>query len=188
MLDLENVEKFIELRAKGWSYNRIAKQQHLGKPTLVQWGRRFDREIQERQKLELEALMERQGISRVKRIEILGQTLKAVTQALNARNLSSMKTEKLIDLVWRYTGALRQEACAKIPLPPEFLMPGTNGADLGQSSIGQPQTPGAGVQDLIEKISQEAFGVTPLNEMSCENRQENKRPGRNRTETEPKPI
>ena len=45
MKDQETVQKFIELRAQGWSFARIAAELGVAKRTVIEWSRRFLFEI-----------------------------------------------------------------------------------------------------------------------------------------------
>ena len=51
-------EKFIQLRAKGWSFDKIAKELGKAKQTLINWSKELQDEIANRKALELEALYE----------------------------------------------------------------------------------------------------------------------------------
>jgi transcriptional regulator with XRE-family HTH domain len=56
MKDQSVKEEFLKLRAKGWSFNRIAKQLGVSKPTLLAWSRDFALEIRNQKALEHENL------------------------------------------------------------------------------------------------------------------------------------
>jgi hypothetical protein len=45
MKDQETVQKFIELRAQGWSFVRIAAELSVAKSTPTEWSRKFRFEI-----------------------------------------------------------------------------------------------------------------------------------------------
>ena len=47
-------ERFIELRAKGWSFDRIAKELGKAKQTLIDWSKDLQDEIANCKALELE--------------------------------------------------------------------------------------------------------------------------------------
>ena len=55
---IETKERFIELRAKGWSFDKIAKELGKAKQTLIDWSKELQDEIANRKALELEALYE----------------------------------------------------------------------------------------------------------------------------------
>ena len=49
---LETKEKFIELRAKGWSFDKIAKELGKAKQTLINWSKELEDEIDNLKALE----------------------------------------------------------------------------------------------------------------------------------------
>ena len=55
MKDQETVQKFIELRSAGLSYNRIAEQIGVAKGTLINWSREHQHVIQNLRTIEWEA-------------------------------------------------------------------------------------------------------------------------------------
>ena len=46
MFTVDKQDKFIELRAQGWSFAHIASELHLSKRTVVDWSREFAKDIQ----------------------------------------------------------------------------------------------------------------------------------------------
>lgn len=59
MKDQETKEKFVELRAKGLSFDRIAAELETSKQTLINWAKELENEISNLKKVELEALQEK---------------------------------------------------------------------------------------------------------------------------------
>ncbi len=55
MKDEETIARFIHLRADGRSFARIATELNVSKPTLIDWGRQFQFEIQNLRSVETEA-------------------------------------------------------------------------------------------------------------------------------------
>lgn len=51
-------QEFITLRAKGNSYDKVAKKLHISRGTAVNWGHQFESEINDLQKIEREKLYE----------------------------------------------------------------------------------------------------------------------------------
>ena len=64
MKDQETQQKFVDLRARGRSFARIAEELQVSKRTLIEWSRKFQFEIQNQRAIELEALRERYQIGR----------------------------------------------------------------------------------------------------------------------------
>ena len=91
-------QDFIELRAKGNSFDTIAKQLEVSKGTLINWSRDLEDEIQNYSALELDALKEKYLISKKHQIQSYGEQLATVREELSNRDLSDVKTEKLIEV------------------------------------------------------------------------------------------
>ncbi len=113
MLDNETKEKFIELRATGKSYKNISQDLGVSKPTLIQWSKEFSNEIANMKAIEMDDLQERFYICKKRRIELLGEQVEAIKTELSTRELKSLPTEKLLDLLSKFTSNLRSE---EIPL------------------------------------------------------------------------
>ena len=58
---LRKSKKFVELRAKGMSFERIAEEIKVSKPTLIKWSEELFHEVQEAQFYELEPAGELQA-------------------------------------------------------------------------------------------------------------------------------
>lgn len=106
---IETKEKFIELRAKGWSYDKIARELGKAKQTLIDWGRELQDEIANRKAAELEALYEQYYLHRESRIQSLGILLGKIREEIQRRDLSDVPTDKLLDLQLKYNSQAREE-------------------------------------------------------------------------------
>lgn len=109
MKDMSEKERFIERRAEGWSFDRIASELNLSKQTLINWSREFQLEIANLKALRLDSLRERYAVGQAKRVELFGKTLDRLDQELAKRDFDNVSTEKLSDLKLKYLGALRHE-------------------------------------------------------------------------------
>ena len=105
----EQKSKFIHLRARGNSYARIAKQIGVSKGNLVNWNIELDAEVAQARSVELEALQEEFSLLKEGRIRLLGEQLKAIQTEIGKRDLSKVKTDKLMELQLRYFGELNVE-------------------------------------------------------------------------------
>jgi len=94
----ETQQKFIELRAREWTYDRIAAELGVAKSTLVEWSRKFRFEINNRLALEMDALRDRVLGSRQARVNALVQKLARVEDALRQRDLAQLSTARLYTL------------------------------------------------------------------------------------------
>ena len=105
----EQKSRFIHLRAKGNSFAKIAKELKVSKGTLSNWSQELEDLIAEAKAMELEALQEEFFLLKEGRIRLLGEQLKAIQSEISKRDLSKVKTDKLMELQLRYFGELKGE-------------------------------------------------------------------------------
>ena len=113
---VEIKSQFIELRAKGWSYVKIARKLKVSKNTLANWGAELEGEIASLKAMELEALYEKYYMTKEARIELLGEQLKAVKEELSKRGLGDVSTDKLMEMQLKLHQALQEEYTETRPL------------------------------------------------------------------------
>lgn len=106
---MEEKERFIELRAKGWSFDKIAKEIGKAKQTLINWSKELQDEIANRKALELEALYEKYYLLKEYRIETFGAMLTKIKKEVESRDLSDVPTDKLLDLFLKYDSQIKEE-------------------------------------------------------------------------------
>lgn len=102
-------EKFIELRAKGLSFDKIAKELGKAKQTLIDWSKELQDEIANRKALELEALYETYYLQRESRLQTFGAMLTKIKKEVESRDLSDMPTDKLLELLLKYNSQVKEE-------------------------------------------------------------------------------
>jgi transposase len=105
----EQKTHFIQLRAKGLSYAKIAKELKVSKSTLSNWNQELQEEITQAHAVELEALQEEYYLLKEGRIKLLGEQLKAIQKEISNRDLSKVSTDRLMELQLRYFGELKGE-------------------------------------------------------------------------------
>ena len=108
--------EFIELRAKGFSYAKIAKRLKVSRNTLASWSQELEAEIASLKAMELESLQEQYFLLKEGRIKLLGETLKGLQAELQKRDLASVSTDKLLDMWLKVYEALKEEAIEARPL------------------------------------------------------------------------
>jgi|ERR1041385_1066844 hypothetical protein len=96
MHSAETVQRFIELRAQGWTYARLMAELNVTKPTLIAWSRKHQFDIQNLHAIELEALREKCLASTTDRVNALGDQLRRVQTELEKRDLSTLSTPQLM--------------------------------------------------------------------------------------------
>ncbi len=102
MVTLEQERKFIELRAQSWSFDKIAKELGVSKPTLIKLSRKYAARITRLKEIELDELMETQHLSTAKKVETCGSMLQSIKKVLDQRDLNALPTVELIKLQERY--------------------------------------------------------------------------------------
>ena len=99
MKDVETRQRFVELRAQGKSLRAAADELGVGKQTLVRWEREHREQIENLKAIELEALTERYRLTVRAQVERYGAFLEQVTEELRKRDLTTVPTSKLFDIM-----------------------------------------------------------------------------------------
>lgn len=102
-------DNFIELRAKGWSFDKIAKELGKSKQTLIDWSKELQDEIANRKALELELIYESYYLMRENRLQTFGAMLTKIKEEVSSRNLSDVPTDKLLELLLKYNSQIKEE-------------------------------------------------------------------------------
>ena len=102
-------EKFIELRAKGWSFDKIAKELGKAKQTLIDWSKELQSEIANSKASGLEALYESYYLMRENRLQTFGVMLTKIKAEIDQRDLSDVPTDKLLELLLKYNSQVKEE-------------------------------------------------------------------------------
>ena len=110
MHDQETQQKFIELRAQGRSFARIATELNVARRSLIDWSRKFQFEIQNQRAIELEALQEKYLASREERLRRLGGQLAQVEEELQTRSVAELSTPRLFLLAESLRRQIRQSS------------------------------------------------------------------------------
>jgi hypothetical protein len=106
---IETKEKFIELRAKGWSFDKIVKETGKAKQTLIDWSKDLQDEIANRKALELEALYESYYLLKENRLQTFGAMLTKIKAEVERRDFSDVPTDKLLELLLKYNSQVKEE-------------------------------------------------------------------------------
>ena len=108
METIETKRRFIELRAKGWSFDKIAKELGKAKQTLLDWSRELDQEIAQAKALELDSLYESYSLYKEARLKTLGEILSKLKKEVDNRDLTDLPTDRLLDLFLKYEGVVKE--------------------------------------------------------------------------------
>lgn len=114
MHDQDTINRFIEMRSKGFSYVNIHETLGIAKNTIILWSRKYHDQIQNLRAIEFEAIAERAGACRCQRNEAAGNCLSRIEHELANRDLSKVPTDRLIALASR----LRRELAHDTPIIP----------------------------------------------------------------------
>ena len=110
MKDQDTKQRFVELRAQNRSYDFISKELSVSKQTLVTWSKELSLQIMNMREIDLEATREEWRLLKKQRVELLGEKLKAIKEALEKRDLADVSTERLFDLLFKTYGLVEREA------------------------------------------------------------------------------
>lgn len=102
-------QEFIELRAKGVSYDKITKKLKVSKGTLTEWNKELSVEITRLKAVELDTLYETYYLTKEARIRRIGGILRSLETEAEKRDLSEVRTDKLLELILKYRETLKDE-------------------------------------------------------------------------------
>ena len=123
MHDQQTIQRFIELRVSGWSFNRIARELSVSKPTLIDWSRKHQFTIQNLRAIELEQWQEQFLQPRAERIRWLGDHLRRVEGELAKRDPATLSTHQLFLVVRSLRRQIEQEAGPMVFSVPSDKLP-----------------------------------------------------------------
>lgn len=109
MKDNETRQKFIEMRAKGISFRKIAEELNTAKSTLMAWSKEHLTEIENLKAIELESLQEQFYMTKKSRIELLGRQVERIKKELENRDFSDVPSDKLLDALSKTLNQLKQD-------------------------------------------------------------------------------
>ena len=95
MHSTETINQFLSLRLQGWSFARIADQLHVSKPTLLDWNRKHQSQIESMKAACERSLQENLQLSREHELEKLNMFHNALRQELVSRSLKTVSTEQI---------------------------------------------------------------------------------------------
>lgn len=110
-LNLDQKQTFVELRAKEYSFARIAKEIGVSKPTLIKWAQddRTARDIHNLRALFIDELQEKHRIGKQHRLEFFSEVLSKAKEELATRDFSDMPTDKLVALILKTSSAIKAD-------------------------------------------------------------------------------
>lgn len=110
MKDAETQEKFVALRARGWTLIRLEEELKVSKPTLIAWSRKFQFQIQNLRTIECENLVDKYLATKEQRIQALALHLSKVEEELAKRNIAEIPTGQLFTIAAALRREIKREA------------------------------------------------------------------------------
>lgn len=114
---LDTKDRFIELRAKGYPFSEIATQLQVSKPTLIEWAKELQNDIENRKAMEIEALQEKYYASWKQRLEFVGEEFGRIKEELASRDYADMSTKELYEIALKFQqqlGSLERKSAFKV--------------------------------------------------------------------------
>lgn len=108
-IQLRKQEKFIGLRAEGFSYMAISKKLKISRETCSKWEKELGERLSQEKRDRIESVYNQYGMMKEARIKGLGDLLKKVEGELSNRSLEDVSSDKLIDLSLKIREALKEE-------------------------------------------------------------------------------
>ena len=96
MKNIEQKEKFIELRAKGFSFEKCSKELNISRPTLIKWQNEFRTEISNRQFLNYQNILEKHQLLKTNKVELLTAFLEKLWKEIQLKDLTKIEIKDLI--------------------------------------------------------------------------------------------
>ena len=104
----EEVQKFIQFRADGLAYEKIAVRMGISKWTLINWGKKYESEIAELKSERLEALQEQYCISVESKVKMWGRIVNDLKAELDNSRLRKVAPDKLFNMLLKAQAKLEQ--------------------------------------------------------------------------------
>lgn len=109
MKDAEQKEKFIEWRAKGISYDEIAKRLKKSKTTLINWNRELNKEISNVSFYMADAIIEKYKLTKHAKLEYLSEQIYKIKEVLKEKDYKNLSVRELLSLLEKYENDLQNE-------------------------------------------------------------------------------
>lgn len=118
VVNVEEQARFIELRGKGMSFQKIAEEMGISKPTLIKWNGELLEQVKEAQYMEFEGLVEHYGLFRRERFEVyckaLNSALKEFQERAETGELKKVPTDKLLNMVEQLEKRLEEDTSKEL--------------------------------------------------------------------------
>lgn len=102
-------KRFVELRAKGLSYDKISKELNISKPTLIKWNDELKNEVANLKYFEFESLIAEYGLSKHSRLESFSIILRKALEELKDRSFGEISAKDLINIIFQMNQKIQAE-------------------------------------------------------------------------------
>lgn len=102
-------KRFIELRAKGLSYDKISKELEISKPTLIKWNDELKNEIANLRYFEFESIIAEYSLSKRNRLESFSIILSKALEELKERSFDEISVKDLVNIVFQMNQKIQTE-------------------------------------------------------------------------------
>jgi transcriptional regulator with XRE-family HTH domain len=109
-------QKFIELRALGYSFDKIAAKMKVSRPTLTKWERENEFEIQNEAAMNYQAILEANFLSKIQKVEKHAVLLSKVMNEISKRDFTNVSLKDLIAVKDSLDAALNRELDGRLCL------------------------------------------------------------------------
>lgn len=109
MKDQETIDKFIQLRAEGKSFDKIAKLIKVSKPTLLSWQKKYQNAIDDLKFIRYESILEKQKVTQEERVTRLAKELSHAWEVFEKKDYENLSKRELLLMIMRLERGLREE-------------------------------------------------------------------------------
>ena len=109
MKEQEIIDKFIQLRAEGKSFDKIVKIINVSKPTLLAWERKYQTSIDDLKAIRYESILEKQKVTQEERITRLAKELSHAWEVFEKKDYENLSKRELLLMIMRLEKGLREE-------------------------------------------------------------------------------
>ena len=109
MKSMSEKQKFIELRAKGLSFDKIAQELGICKPTLLKWSQDYKKEIANLLYFQLESIIIQFRLEKSARVEAMAGILSKALDELKSRSFQELSAKDLLAMIDQTGEKLRGE-------------------------------------------------------------------------------
>ena len=109
--DVRTIERFVELRAQGLSFQKVADELGIRKQTAINWSKQYAERLESAQAEAFEALQKKLGLTLEKRTEVFAGKINAIVAELDKRieggeAFENLSTERLFGLLLKLNQTL----------------------------------------------------------------------------------